>query len=122
MKRIDNSKVISVIFSLLFLFMLLPFSSYAGINDELIDAARKGDINRIKKLLDKGADVNAKDKDGETALMAAALRGHTEIVQFLLNKGADVNAKRNDGTTALMAAAREGHTETVRILKQAGGK
>jgi len=44
-------------------------------------------------LIDKGADVNAKDITGETALMVAAERGHTEIVKLLIGRGADVNAR-----------------------------
>ena len=45
--------------------------------------------------LEKEADVNAKDNEGRTALMAASNYGHTEIVSMLLEMGADVNAKDN---------------------------
>ena len=64
-------------------------------------ASLKGHTEIVKALLDKGADVNAKSKDGVTALMWASQDGHTEIVKALLiDKGADVNAKSEKGWTA----------------------
>ena len=60
-----------------------PFSSYAGINEELWYAAREGNTARVKALLAKGADVNAKDNDGVTALMAAVRGGHSDTIKFL---------------------------------------
>jgi len=80
---------------------------------DLIHAAEKGDTETVKMLLNKGADVNAKDKDGETALMYAAQKGHTEIVEILLINGADINAKDKDGNTALILAAAWGVISTV---------
>ena len=60
-----------------------PFSSYAGINEELWSAARDGNTGRVKALLGKGADVNAKDSEGNTALMLAVKGGHGEIIKLL---------------------------------------
>ena len=59
----------------------------------------------MKALLDKGADVNAKDDKERTPLMSAAYRGYLEVVKLLLEKGADVKAKDKGGLTALMFAA-----------------
>ncbi|MCH7804350.1 MAG: ankyrin repeat domain-containing protein [Acidobacteria bacterium] len=56
------------------------------INSQLIEAAKNGDTVSIKALLDAGADVNAKNEDGLTALWWAA--GHTEIVELLKKAGA----------------------------------
>ncbi len=47
--------------------------------------------------MQKGADVNARNKDGDTALMLGCRRGHLEVVKLLLEKGADVNARDKDG-------------------------
>jgi len=71
-------------------------------------------------LLKKGADVNAKDKYGYTALILVSEKGHTEIVAMLLEKGADVNAKRNDGNTALVLASAMGHAEIMAMLLEKG--
>ena len=66
--------------------------------------------------LAKGATVNAKSRDGMTALMSAAAAGHTDAVQVLLEQRPNVNAKAENGATALMAAAVSGHADVVRIL------
>ncbi len=59
---------------------------------ELLSAIKNGDIDRAKNLIEKGADVNAKDELGRTALVYAEVHGYTELVKLLREKGADVNA------------------------------
>lgn len=65
-------------------------------------ASQEGYLGVVQALLAKGADVNAKNNDGRTALIFASLKGQLEIVQAFLAKGADVNAKVNYGPTDLM--------------------
>jgi ankyrin repeat protein len=62
-----------------------------------------------KSLLSAGADVNAANCNGTTALMTAAIAGNVEIVQLLLSAGADCSKKSLYGLTALQAAS-----ETIR--------
>src|ERR1039457_3059798 len=50
----------------------------------------------VQLLLDRGADVNARDRDGKTALHGASRFGHREVVELLLEKGIDVNAKSQE--------------------------
>lgn len=88
----------------------------ATLNFELLDAAQKGDTREVQALLAKGADVNAKEGDGTTALIAAAFGGHTETVKALLAGDADIDAKGYKGGTALMVAAGKGHLKTVQVL------
>ena len=53
---------------------------------DLIESCYYGDMETVKNELDKGADVNTKDNDGETALMNASKYGPIEIVSLLLEK------------------------------------
>jgi len=91
-----------------------------GCTPALVGSAIRGDANSVKTLLDKGADVNVRDADGNTALDWAAGEGQLEIVKILLDKGADVNVKGMLGFTPLMAATTHGHTEIVKILLDRG--
>lgn len=69
-------------------------------------AARDGDIEQVRLLIAKGADVNAKIQGiGETALHLAAKRGDKDVAELLIDKGADVNVKDNSGYTPLYRAA-----------------
>jgi ankyrin repeat protein len=47
------------------------------------------DIAEVKRLLEKGADVNAPDEDGDTALMWAVFKGHKDVVKVLHKWGAN---------------------------------
>lgn len=100
----------------------ISVNSYAGINEDLFKAVKKGNIARVAELINKGADINAKDNDGKTALIYAADKGHTEIATLLIDKGANVNAKSNGGKTALMLARAIGHEDIVQLLKAHGAK
>jgi ankyrin repeat protein len=85
-----------------------------ALNEQLYEAARKGDAAEVKSLLDKGADVNAKFRYGATALFKAAERGNTEVVKVLIERGADVNVKDTFyGATALSWALQKGHTDVI---------
>lgn len=105
--------------------------------DELLDdlgagdlwtAAVRGNIARIDELLQSGADVNATNKSGETALIRAAAYADSQkgvlAVRALLGKGAAVNLKDREGKTALARAQKrkDKAPEIVKVLKDAGGK
>ena len=47
----------------------------------------------VQRLLEKGADIDGKDRSGQTALSRAAMKGHEAVVKLLLEKGADVESK-----------------------------
>ena len=83
-------------------------------------SAFKISVQVVGQLLAKGADVQAQDKNGATALMLASGvvgLGHAEVVGQLLAKGADVQAQNKEGKTALMFASAGGHTEVVKQLQ-----
>jgi ankyrin repeat protein len=79
----------------------------------------KGLISCALRLLEHKADVDAKDRVGETALHWAAGNGHEAVVWLLVEAKADVNAKNNDRGTALHRAAKNGHEAVVKLLVEA---
>ena len=89
-----------------------------GQNEDLISAVLSQDVPVVKYLLNKGADINAKDtsSDQETPLMYAAWMGNLEMVDLLIRLGADVNYKDDKGTTALAMAAFNGNADVVEHL------
>ena len=84
--------------------------------DPIHDATKAGDIAGVQAELDKGVDVNKKDKAEMTPLHPAAANGHKEIVELLIDNGADVNAKDKWGMTPLHWAARKGRKEVAELL------
>jgi hypothetical protein len=83
----------------------------------LVREAGKGRLVRVRELLARGADPNAKDAQGETALMKAAAGGHSEVVLLLLRaRTMEANETDAKGETALMKAAAAGHADVVEHL------
>ena len=74
----------------------------------------------VSRLIAAGTDVNAKRKNGATALMLASENGHEAVVAALLAAGADVNTKLPNGGMALMLASQNGHEAVVTALLKAG--
>ena len=72
------------------------------------------------ELVAAGADKDAANTHGSTALLLAAQIGHLEVVRLLLEAGADKDAANKKGLTALRVAAQNGHWEVVRLLREVG--
>ncbi len=90
---------------------------------QLVTAARAGQSARVRTLLDSGADANAANRGGWTALAYSAAQGESEGVQALLEAGADVdrsNREAGKGLPPLTYAARGGHRVTAQLLLEAG--
>lgn len=87
---------------------------------ELWRIAETGDVDALAAVLQRVADINARNEHGVTALMRAAQFGHVRMVSALLQHGADANITRNDKFTALALAAFFGHTQVVRALMEHG--
>jgi ankyrin repeat protein len=117
-----QSKTLNLPLLLLVTLLLCPLPVLAQnpkqeLNDQLFEAARKGDAAAVTALLDKGADVNARFRYGTTALFKAAERGNVEVVKVLLARGADVTVKDTFYTaTAMTWALSNKHVEVVGAL------
>ncbi|HEY0076108.1 MAG TPA: ankyrin repeat domain-containing protein [Abditibacteriaceae bacterium] len=111
-------------------------------------AVRQGDVQTARWLIQRGADVNGRDEDGDLILMAAvrflntdmvrllekhgaktddvtrfmiaAFLNRADVVQTMLQNGLNPNVKDRDGDTALSCAAQQGNVETVKVLLQYG--
>jgi ankyrin repeat protein len=84
------------------------------------DAIKRGDVQDVRNLLDRGTDVDARDRHGQTALMLAAHAGRRDVVEALIAHGANLNTTAKYGLSALMLALIAGHTQVARLLADAG--
>jgi uncharacterized protein len=83
--------------------VLMMFIEQGRTTDALTEAARWGETETLLQLLESGLAVDARDRNGGTALMKAASAGNRPIMQLLLDRGADVNAIHSEeGMTPLM--------------------
>ena len=85
-------------------------------------AARAGDADGLRRMLAAGADVDARDRRGQTALMLAAHGGHEAAVEALIAAGADLDVAAKYGLTALMLAIVAGHAGAALALVRAGAE
>ena len=86
----------------------------------LMAAAWRGDADRLRWLLARGASIDVADTAGETALHYAALAGREAAARALCEAGARIDARGTDGDTPLMNAAEIGCADVVRLLLIAG--
>jgi hypothetical protein len=89
-------------------------------NNELQRCAAFGYLERVKQLVEDGADIEETDNRGRTALSVASLNGHFKIVVYLVEHGANVAHTDDVGMTALHRACVDGNISTVKYLLEHG--
>src|SRR5476649_610567 len=86
-------------------------------NGAIHDAAKAGDLEKVKALLSAHPDlINSKDTNGITLLYIAAYHGNKDLAEFLLANQAEVNARDDFGDTPLNCAALRNHRDVAKLL------
>ena len=103
------------------LLALCVFSARADdMDQDLIAAAGKGDLARIAAFLKEGANVNGRDEEGRTPVMAATYGRHADAVNALLRAGADVNQRDRMLNNPFLYAGAEGMLDILKLAAAAG--
>ncbi len=102
--------------------LLLSVWLFASDLPPLIEAARDGNLQKVKELVKSGVYVDVESENAETALMYAAYNGHIQVVIFLVNHGADLNMRNFDCDTPLDWAIQGGHKKVIEYLYAAGAR
>jgi ankyrin repeat protein len=90
------------------------------LNTQLLKAAAEGKLELVEKLLENGANINARRADGSTPLISALYCSHPKCSKLLIEKGSDINAKDNVDWTPLLNAIDSNLTEVALILIEKG--
>ncbi len=98
----------------------LSMSKIEELNKQLLEASKSGDFNQIKELLDDGADVNVKTKNGLTLLSDLGSRGFIDVFKMLIDKGANINGINDDGTSVFMKVVEHNQLSIASILLDKG--
>jgi len=88
--------------------------------EKLLEAAQNGKLEAVQQLLDKGANVNVRNGDGQSPLFLAAREGYADVVVLLVGRGASLESVTAMGNTPLMRAAISGHAGIVGFLLDKG--
>ncbi len=92
-------------------------------NDEdtpLHVSSYNGHLNIVKLLIEKGSDVNFRNRRKQTPLHLAIFNGHSDVIEYLISKGADIDAPENEGSNPASWAAYTGQIKILEILMKLG--
>ena len=104
---------------LLIVSLILLFTSAANAAS-LASAAKRGQVDVVRSLIESGEDIDHRGRGGATPIYFAAQKGHADVVRLLAEAGADLDADNNFGSTALHVASRYGHVDVIRVLVEFG--
>ncbi|MCZ7391921.1 MAG: ankyrin repeat domain-containing protein [Candidatus Methanoperedens sp.] len=95
-------------------------NSNLSLDAELLEAAQSGNLNKVQKLIEKGANIEARDRNEQTPLMLSLYKTNVEVAKYLIQQGAKINVRNDTGITPLMFAAVGLLPEIVQILLSKG--
>ncbi|WP_419198881.1 ankyrin repeat domain-containing protein [Wolbachia endosymbiont of Rhagoletis cingulata] len=90
----------------------------ARLDQGLLINARDGNLDKVKDLIARGANLETKDNNDNTTLHNACSNGHLKVVEYLIKKGASLKAKNKDNKTPLELADHKGYINIVEMIKQ----
>ncbi len=100
--------------------LLTKTESEENIMESFINSAKRSDTEKVLQLLNEGADINATDQQGMTAVMAATVNHRTDTVYALIQEGADINIRNHNEDNVLLYASAEGFLDIVKFAVEAG--
>lgn len=83
----------------------------------LFDAALEGNVERIRALIEAGADIDARNEMGMTPIFISSMYGHLSAVKLLLSAGADLSITSNGGSSCLDAAVAQEHHDVAMLIR-----
>lgn len=92
----------------------------AGLRSSLDIAVRRGNLDMVRFLLERGAALDTEMQESEAILAAAAYRGHEPMIRLLVKFGASVHGSDDEPNRAMLDAMRAGHDHVVRTLVELG--
>jgi uncharacterized protein len=95
-------------------------SAQPSVASNLADAAARGNLDQVLRLIAAGASIEQRDANGRTPVLAATAGNHLDVVRALIARGADVNAQDHQQDSAFLLAGAQGYTEIVRATLAAG--
>jgi len=91
-----------------------------AMNQRLIVSAAQGDTDDVLKLLQDGADIDATDERGRTAVLAATYNNQADTVKALIQQGADINIRDSSLNNVFLYAGASGYLEILKLAIGAG--
>jgi uncharacterized protein len=91
-----------------------------GVNEQLLQAAERGDLDTIRELFKEGVNINVQDSKGRTATMIATYSNDVETAKVLIEAGADVNIQDDMKNTPFLYAGAEGYIEILKFTIDGG--
>jgi ankyrin repeat protein len=96
--------------------LFLLFLSCAAQAHPLVNAAERGDLAAVRRMIEDGTCTEVLNEEGETALIEAVDEGHLPVIEYLLKAGADPNFIDRQGETVLHEAIEEDRAPVVELL------
>jgi len=117
MEKIEMKRII------LFSILIILYATIITSAEQIVDAAKKGDLQTVKKILAQNpSKLNATDEDKYTPLHWACMRAHWDVAKYLIEKGADLNVAGGDGGTQINWAVHHDNVEIIKLMVEKGAK